>query len=134
MPKSAIVPTSASVSDDYYVDQLSLPEHYADDPKSAEMFNDLVECLRDDGTLLCDSDFLAISMVVDTLQIYQAALAATKDIDLVIENSRGDLVRNPLFSVQRQARADLLDALKEIGMTPKSRLYVEKATGLTIMG
>ena len=133
MSKTPIVQVGSSVSD-VYVTQLSLPEHYKDDPKSTEIFNDLVDCLTEDGTLLCDSDYLAVSLVVDTLQIYQNALAQAKDADLITTNSRGDLVRNPIFAMQRQARSDLLESLKEIGMTPKARLYVEKSAGLTIMG
>lgn len=133
MAKTTLVPASTAVSD-IYVDELSIPEHYQDDEKSIEIFNDLVDCLREDGTLLCDSDFLAVSLVVDTLQIYQKALAQAKGAELVTTNSRGDFVRNPIFAIQRQARSDLLEALKEIGMTPKARLYVEKSTGLTIMG
>ena len=119
------------VSTEVDYDVIRPPAHYTEGSPEAEMFHGIVDVLESDGIVVQASDFIAISMLVDTSLQYTKALEESKDEPLLLTTSRGDRVKNPIVGMVQRARADLWTSINALGLSPKARLYVEKTTALT---
>lgn len=110
------------------LDGLAVPSFAQGDDEFTVEFNDLVDCLIEDGVTLANSDYLIVSATVDALITYGAIRNELKGQPVLVTGQRGELTKNPLFTMARQARSDLTDLLQQLGASPRARQYIERST------
>lgn len=125
---------ASAIADDDYRNMLPVPDYYEEGTKHREVYATLLDIMQADGSVLIESDFLSITIVVDCIVAYEQVMRESIGKPYTTINSRGDEVKHPIHTLVRQARGDLQAALKDAGLGPKARLYVEKATAITVLG
>ena len=93
--------------------------------KERKVWNELAPMLYDVG-VLTEMDVVALTLLCRDIAMYQDCVSIVKKEGRVIEmvGSQGQIVRkvNPCYTIQRQLTNDVLQKLREFGMTPASRV------------
>lgn len=135
MAKTTRVAVSASVDlDESYRATMPIPNYYDEGSEHLEVYLTLLDVIQADGSVLVESDFMSVTLVVDCLLSYEKAIKESEGVPYTVTNSRGDAVKHPIHTLVRQTRADLQSALRDAGLGPKARLYVTKSTAITVLG
>lgn len=107
------------------------PMWLLEDKEEAKIFRQILAL--DENEVIEKSDSILIAMLVDSIIDYREAKEKLKTQDVVIElqGDRGHARQtvNPYVSIKKDAKAQAISILKEIGYTTKSRLSINIIEG-----
>ncbi len=79
--------------------------------------------------MLAKTDGAALEVVISAYQEWRAAEAHVKKHGLVLAGAGKIVHKNPCVGIAKDARKQVMDGLKEFGLTPASRSKVTAGTG-----
>lgn len=95
-------------------------------PDTVKYIREVVKSLNDKDAAL-PIDLGAISMLAENYNLFLEAGEQIASEGLLIYNSKGDQIKNPLIKVQTDAQIQAVKIMTEFGLTVKSR---ERIKGL----
>lgn len=107
------------------------PEEWTELGEASEqlqVWNRVVDQLRDMGILFAaDTDSLVA--YVEAVVIHRQASRQLDGANLLVTGAQGNLVKNPLLQIQRDAAAVIRAFAREFGLTPSARASVKAEKG-----
>lgn len=103
------------------------PKLLIDDDESKEVFDIIISL--DDSGLLKKTDAIVVALLVEALIEYKEATLNIKEngeIITIMGDRQEKQITNPSVYIKKDARTSIINLIKEIGYTPKSRASINQ--------
>lgn len=100
------------------MDKFIIPEDIEDEAK--DYMKDVLIKLKDSG-ILEQVDNAALTMLARNYSMFIQASKELKDSDMIVVNSKGVPVANPLIKIIKDSQVQAMNVMREFGLTAKSR-------------